>query len=199
MITTIPDFELGFTILIAGSFDMFPKIFDATGATIVRAAEGFAIRQLVERYAGTYASTSHGSNSTITLVANKRGLVIDRFILNGVDILKNAFKVSAQSWYAQAVPTLLFSDEKKQEGEYWRAAQSNERTEGEGSIWDDFCTANIDTILYPPFGFNELVFWDAENDEKFGRVELTAFKLNLTRTKEQLDSQAKEMQETLEL
>jgi CubicO group peptidase (beta-lactamase class C family) len=199
LIATVPDFDLGFTILVAGNFDIFPKILDAVGATIVRAAEEIAIRQLQERYAGTYPSTGHGSNSTITFVADERGLVIERFISNGTDILKNAFKPTNQPWYAQAVPTLLFSDEKKQKGEFWRVVQSHERTEGEGSIWDDFCSTNIDTILYGPFGYNELVFWDAENDGIFRRVELTAFKLNLTRTEEPLNSQSQEMQEILEL
>lgn len=196
LIATVPDFDLGFTILVAGSFDIYPKILDAIGATIVRAAEEVAIRQLQERYAGTYDSTENGVNSTITFVADERGLVIERFISNGTDILENAFRTSNQPWYAQVVPTLLFSDEKKQTGEFWRIMQSDERTEGEGSIWDDFCSTNIDTLFYAPLGFNELVFWDAQDDGKFGRVELTSFKLNMTRTH---NTKSERMQETLEI
>jgi hypothetical protein len=199
LIALIPDYDIGFTTLIAGSSDISPKMMDAIGATIVRAAEEIAIQQLQERYAGTYASTHHDGNSTITFVADARGLVMESFISNGTNILENAFYASAQPWYAQAVPTLLFSDEKKQKGEFWRVVQINERSMGEGSIWDDFCVSNIDTVLYSTFGFNELVFWDADDHEKFGRVELTAFKLNLTRTQEPLDSHVLVRQEISEL
>jgi hypothetical protein len=199
IIATVPEFDLGFTILVAGESDIFPKILDAIGANIVRAAEEVAIRQLQERYVGTYTSTNQTLNSTITLIADSRGLVVERFVSNGTDVLRSGFRRSSNPWYAQLTPTLLYRDEKNQRGELWRILQSNERTESEGSIWDDFCVANIDAPLYATVGFNELVFWDQGKDSKFNKVELSAFQVNMTRTDERGVFWSDGMQEVLEL
>ncbi|KAH7411775.1 beta-lactamase/transpeptidase-like protein [Phaeosphaeria sp. MPI-PUGE-AT-0046c] len=181
IIMTVPDFGLGITILVAGHEGFLQKAIDAVSQTMVRAAEDVAIRQLRERYVGTYTSTNHTLNSSISLVADERGLVIERFISNGTDVLKNVFRSSTRPFYAQLTPTLLFKDEKKQRGEIWRMVQSDVRIEGEGSIWDDFCVANIDTVLYAGVGLNELVFWGAANNGQFEKVELSAFRINMTR------------------
>jgi len=182
IIAMIPDFDLGVTILVGGNSDIFEKLLDAVGTTLVQAAEEISIRQLQERYVGTYISTNHTLNSSMTIVADVRGVVVERFVSNGTDVLSAVFKrFSAQPSYTTLAPTLLFRDEQKQQGELWRMLTSNERT-GEESIWDDFCMANFDNPLYAGVGFNELVFWDKEDDGKFGTVELSAFRINLTRT-----------------
>jgi hypothetical protein len=184
VIATVPEFDLGITILVAGKPDIFPKILDAVGAPLIRAAEEVAIRQLQERYVGTYTSTNHTLNSTITLVADSRGLVVKRFISNYTNVLDSIFKGSRGPWYAQLTPTLLFHDEKKQQGELWRMVQSHNRVKGEGSIWDDLCVADIDPGMYAGMPSNELAFWSPDQDGKFERVELSAFRVNLTRTEE---------------
>jgi hypothetical protein len=184
VIATVPEFDLGITILVAGNSTIFSKILDAVSVTIVRAAEEVAIRQLRERYIGTYTSTNHTLNSTITLVADSRGLVVERFISNGTDVLDSAFRRSSNRWYAQLTPTLLYRDEKKQKGELWRIVQSDERVNHEGSIWEDFCSTDIDVPSYAAVGFNELVFWNPNKNKKFEKVELSAFRVNMTRTDE---------------
>jgi CubicO group peptidase (beta-lactamase class C family) len=182
IISTIPEYGLGFTILVAGSPGIFGTILDAVGATIVRAAEDIAIRQLEERYVGTYTATNHSLNSSVTLVADSRGLVVERFISNGTNVLDAAFTKYNGHSYTQLVPTLLFRDEKKQRGELWRMVASAERIEGRvGSMWDDFCSTNLDGPLYAGIGFNEFVFWDEQYDGRFGTVELSAFRVNMTR------------------
>jgi hypothetical protein len=199
LITMVPDFGLGFTILVAGKEEIFQKLLDAVSTTIVRAAEEVAIHQLQERYVGTYTSTNHTLDSSITLVADERGLVVKRFISNGTDVLRNAFRSPSRPWYAQLTPTLLYIDEEKQRGEIWRVVLSEERPAVEGSIWDDFCVANIDTVLYAGKGFNELMFWDAGSDGKYERVELSAFFVNMTRVDESEGLLWKETPENLEL
>ncbi|KAF2033438.1 beta-lactamase/transpeptidase-like protein [Setomelanomma holmii] len=185
IIAVVPEYDLGITMLIAGEQDMLSKVLDSVGAPIVRAAEEVAIRQLHERYAGTYTTTNRTLNSTITLVADTRGLVVERFISNGTNVLEAAFTKYNGHSYAQLTPTLLFRDEKKQRGELWRMVVGAERIPPkEPSIWDDFCPTNIETGMYAGVGFNELVFWDKEKDGQFGTVELSAFRVNMTRTDE---------------
>jgi hypothetical protein len=186
IISTIPEYGLGITILVGGKPSIFSKLLEAVGTIVVRAAEEVAIRQLQERYVGTYTSTNQTLNSTITLVADERGLVVERFISNGTDVLQSAYGTSSTS-YAQLTPTLLYRDEKKQRGELWRIVQSFVHGEAEGSIWNDFCLTDIDTPLYAGIGFNELVFWNAGDEGKFAEVELSAFRINMTRTEEHDD------------
>lgn len=151
----VPDFDIGITVLVAGKPEIIRKMIDAVGTTIVRAAEEVTTRQLQERYVGTYESTNATLNSSITLVADGRGLVVEKFI-------------------------------------------SNERTEVEGSIWYDYCITNLDLPMYAGMAYNELVFWDKEKDGKYGTVELSAFRVNLTRT-EKDEGLWQDKQEFLEL
>jgi CubicO group peptidase (beta-lactamase class C family) len=198
VIATVPEYDLGITILVTGKPGIFSKLLDAVGKTIVRAAEEVAIRQLQERYVGTYTSTNQTLNSTITLTADKRGLVVERFISNGTDVMEGAFSVSSRT-YVQLTPTLLYRDEKNQQGELWRMVQSDTHSDTERSIWDDFCMTNVDEALYAGKGFNELVFWNAGEDGKFVEIELSAFRVNMTRSEERGDLLWDEMQEILEL
>ncbi|KAH8716983.1 beta-lactamase/transpeptidase-like protein [Phaeosphaeriaceae sp. PMI808] len=183
-IVLIPDFDLGITVLIAGNSEkMFPIVLEAVSTTLVQAAEEIAIRQLQERYVGTYEMTSPTLNSSVTVVAGTGGLVVNTLILNGTDIFNSAIVTSGNE-YRQLVPTFLYRDEKNLRGELWRVVSANKRTENVGSIWDDFCLTNLHSPLYAGSGsINELVFWNKEKDGKYGKVELSAFRVNLTRTK----------------
>lgn len=199
IIVMVPDFDIGFTILVAGAAGIFGKLRDAISATIVQAAEEISIRQLQERYVGTYISTNQTLNSSISLVADHRGLVVERFVSNGTDVLSavvDKMGVPVTSYQALA-PTLLFRDEKKEQGEIWRSVGANERSDDDLGIWDDECIADFDTPMYAGKGFNELIFWDKREDGKFGKLELSAFRISLTRSDES-DVQWTE-QEVLEL
>jgi hypothetical protein len=201
MIALIPEYDLGVTILVAGNPGLFGHLLEAIGMTLVRAAEAVAIRQLNERYIGTYAATDKTLNSTITLVADGRGLVVTEFISNGTNVFESGLPGLGVpgTWYTQLVPTLLYRDEKKQNGELWRLLQTDERVEGEGSIWDDFCSTDYDRPLYAGEAYNELAFWDQDKDDKFQMLELSAFRVNLTRTEKKSGSMFNTLQDVLEL
>jgi hypothetical protein len=182
IIATIPEFDLGFTVLVAGEYEMLPKLRNAIGETIVRAAEEVSIRQLQERYVGVFESKSKTLNSSITIVADERGLVAEHFISNGTDVLANIRRMTSAPWYAQMVPTLLYKDEGNQRGELWRMVAYDERSSEEGIIWDDYCSANIDWPVYADISTNEFVFWDQKKDGKYAKLELSAWRANMTRT-----------------
>ncbi|KAH7393075.1 beta-lactamase/transpeptidase-like protein [Pyrenochaeta sp. MPI-SDFR-AT-0127] len=184
IIILIPEYDLGVTILLAGKPDFFPKIQEIVTVALVRAAEKLAIRQLEEHYAGTYSTTSSSLNSTVTLEADHRGLVVTEWISNSTDILKTGVLRGSTSkhWYAQIVPTLLYHNQKDRKGEEWRVLVTEERGEGIGGIWDDFCLTLIEGPLYAGVGVNEVVFWDREKEGSFGTLELSGFRANLTRT-----------------
>ncbi|KAF1844541.1 beta-lactamase family protein [Cucurbitaria berberidis CBS 394.84] len=201
IIMTIPEYDLGITILLAGPPYFFSKIQEIVTVAIVRAAEELSIRQLNKRYTGTYASTNSSLNSSMTLASDHRGLVITKWISNSTDVLETVGSklLMLKHWYAQLVPTLLYREEKGQKGEEWRVQVSEERSEGVGEIWDDFCMTNIDGPLYAGVGFNELVFWDQGKEGTFRKLELSAFRANLTRVEDGDDGFSQDEEEVLEL
>ncbi|KAF1944860.1 beta-lactamase family protein [Clathrospora elynae] len=185
IVMTVPEYNFGISILVAGPQPTFLGIIReiVTGA-IVRAAEQIAIRQLGHRYAGTYTTASNSSlNSTVTLEADHRGLVITTWISNSTDVYQSPItrQSAPEHFYAQLSPTLLYRDEKSQKGEEWRIMIVEERTHGVGRIWDDFCIEDYDLATYAGLPFNEIVFWDKHKDGSFGTLELTGFRVNLTR------------------
>ncbi|EXJ58524.1 hypothetical protein A1O7_05950 [Cladophialophora yegresii CBS 114405] len=73
-------------------------------------------------------------------------------------------------------------------GELWRIVFALDKPSSPAGVgvWDDFCLADVDTKMYAGRPLNEVVFWDRDADEnsgtgRFGRVEMSAFRVNLTR------------------
>jgi CubicO group peptidase (beta-lactamase class C family) len=82
---------------------------------------------------------------------------------------------------------------------YHHLADSVSGSGPRSSVWDDLCIADIDIMMYAGKPLNEVVFWDRDRDRdssatgggggggRFGRVELSAFRVNLTRVHTGLD------------
>ncbi|EMD62698.1 hypothetical protein COCSADRAFT_182937 [Bipolaris sorokiniana ND90Pr] len=186
IIMAVPEYDLGITILSAGPSRILFTLREVITVTLIRAAEKLAIRQLNERYAGTYSVVDSKLNSTVTLKADHRGLVVTRWISNGTNMYNSpVVRIFAPlQFYIQLSPTLLYRDEERALGEEWRGMLAEERGEGTGGIWDDFCVENYETTSYAGIPFNEVVFWDERENGSFGTLELSAFRINLTRVDE---------------
>jgi hypothetical protein len=169
----------------------------------VRAAEELAILQLQQRYAGKFISPNPSLNSSITLVADHRGLIVEEFISNSTDVggtlLPKLIPPSAEIPLLQLVPTLLYRNEKEQKGEKWRFVLLDKRAEGDGDIWDDFCVSNVDLLQYAGLPLNELIFLN-EGNARVDDLHLTAFRVNLTRIVTDVGSEMYDTpQESMEL
>lgn len=202
IIMTVPEYDLGITILVAGPSGIFSKFQDIVTVTIVQAAEKLAIQQMRDRYAGTYSASDPELNSTVTLEVDHRGLVVTTWISNGTDVFESSItKGSTPShYYAQLSPTLLYRDEEKQQGEEWRTMIVEEHEEGLGPIWDDFCVENWDMSSYAGIPINAAVFWDKQKDGHFRTLELPAFRVNLIRVDEKKGGNREyDQQEAMEL
>ncbi|CAN9406101.1 unnamed protein product [Alternaria alternata] len=180
IIMTVPEYDLGITILIAGSNKIFAKIQSIVLTTMIQVAEKIAIRQLSDRYAGTYSAADPKLNSTVRLTADHRGLVVTTWISNGTDVFESPIVKDGapEHYYAQLSPTLLYRDEETQRGEEWRAMFVEERG---GGPPDDFCIDDWDMSSYAGIPLNAVAFWDEQEDGHFGKLELSAFRVNLTR------------------
>ncbi|KAI4609136.1 hypothetical protein J4E83_008777 [Alternaria metachromatica] len=202
IIITVPEYDLGITILVAGPNAILSKIRDVVTVKIVQTAEKLAIQQMRNRYAGTYITSDPEVNSTATLKADYRGLVVTTFVSNGTVVFEAPITKDATTppQYAQLSPTLLYRNEEEEQGEEWRALIFEERAEGLGSIWDDFCVEDWEMSRYAGIPLNTAVFWDEQKDGHFETLELPAFRVNLTRVDQKRGSNRKYgQQETMEL
>lgn len=182
VIILAPEYDLGFTILVAGNKEMLLKLRNiVTG--FIRTAEDHAVQQLKERYEGTYVSSDPKLNSSVTLIADKRGLVITECVSNSSDVLHWGKEIAyiPENGFAQLVPTLLYRNAEEQKGEEWRGQPVDHRSDHDRQIWDDFCPTDIEGPLYAAVPINNMVFWDQDKHKRFQTLELSAFRVNLTR------------------
>jgi CubicO group peptidase (beta-lactamase class C family) len=213
LILLVPEYDLGITIFTAGDETFLDVLLEMLTVPLIRAADELAARRVKETCVGTYTSPStqeQTTNSTLTLTYTPtHGLEISEWISNSTDVLsiipKHFQFPKNTKFHAQLIPTGLYRDEEKEVGELWRIAIVMDReappepvlgppSEDEihaglwsasTPVWDEFCITDVDNIMYAGKPLNEAVFWD--RDEKtgtFGKVELTAFRINLTRADE---------------
>lgn len=203
-IIMLPEYDIGITLLTAGSMSsgLLTELMEMVTVQVTRAVEQYAIAELEQLYAGRFVSPDPTLNSSITLVADHRGLILQSFISNGSDVLSNLLRPisgEAPNTVMQLVPTLQYRDEKAQRGAKWRFIPIFERKAVEDrGIWDDFCVTDVDMFLYGGRVFNEAVMWQAENGGSFNDIELPAYRINLTRIIAQSDIHTSD-RENLEL
>ncbi len=184
LISVLPEYGLGVTVLVA--FQDTPEILNEVQnlvtTSLVRAAEAFIWQDVEKVYDGTYTALDKHLNSTLELASSpSTGLIVNTFISNSTDILNHVapgmFGNPTRAWRLQLFPTLLFKDEKKQEGEIFRLAPFFERDGKDRGAWDDFCFTEVDGQRYAGLPINEVVFWHERGD-----VEMPAWKVVMRRS-----------------
>lgn len=98
LLVLLPDYDAGFSILIAGP--SIPgntnfNLADIVGAQIVPALEAAAREQADARYAGEYLSSSQNSSLRLTTQVDRPGLGIENWVSNGTDMQTIAVVLAA--------------------------------------------------------------------------------------------------------
>ena len=186
IVIMVPDYGIGITMLVAGNSKALGDIRKIVVKEMVSFAEEAAMADLRARYVGTYEDER--SNSSVTLAqSDEYGLTVTRWISNGVDTLKgieNIYAPSGEQWVMHVLPTLLFDDENKKEGERWRLlpqkiASKQERRSA--SLWDNFCISDWDSMTYAGKPYNEIVFRGGRPHGSSESVRLSGFRSTLYR------------------
>lgn len=206
-IIIMPEYGLGLTILVASDLSRAGNTLDVireqVTVSIVRAAESVGQSDLQHAYAGSYSSSSSSSssfssqtqlNSSITFSqSHSRGLYVTHWVSNSTNVLEWPFFSTPGQYginiYAQVVPTLLYADEERRQGEIWRIVLVAERPSKNSTVdyWDDFCITHVDNLRYAGIPLNEIVFWrngSGQGNDRVTAVELTAFRVTLERTED---------------
>ncbi|KAJ4344800.1 uncharacterized protein N0V89_012544 [Didymosphaeria variabile] len=86
-VALIPDFDVGFTILIASETGAYPYTLSGVLTdALLPAVEEAARLQTDKAYAGTYRAASINSSVTISSEKGKPGLTLDSWVSNGTDV-----------------------------------------------------------------------------------------------------------------
>ena len=185
----VPEYAIGITILVAGNGKALGDLREVVVKEMVSFAEEAAMAELRARYVGTYEDWR--SNSSITLAqSDNYGLTVTRWISNGIDTLLGLggiYERTGGLWVMHVLPTLLFEDEDKQEGERWRLFPQKVASEQEGtggSVWDNFCASDWEITTYAGKPFNEIVFQGGSHYGSSESVQLSGFRSTLYRKRE---------------
>lgn len=95
LISLMPDYDIGFTILVAGDLALSNwGIADLFGNTIMPAMEQTAREEAQSTYGGTYKSKTLNSSIVFSTDVNRPGIGISSWISNGTDMLLVANSLS---------------------------------------------------------------------------------------------------------
>lgn len=93
MLALIPEYGAGFTFLNAGQTDKRSDValtlINTFGEALINGLEAQAVAETCRNFAGTYAASSNGTNSTLTLTCEEgvEGLIVHQFISKNHDML----------------------------------------------------------------------------------------------------------------
>ncbi|KAI1616491.1 beta-lactamase family protein [Exophiala viscosa] len=189
IIMIVPEFELGITILTGGDTDLLDSLQEIVSVSLIQAADKLVKRQIEETRTSLYKA-SHINSSLELAYTEEQGLAVTKWISNGTDMLSVIpiqFQVPTPGFHLQLVPTLLYRDQKHLYGEIWRIALVLDMPASENPltkdipVWDDSCITDLDTMMYAGKPLNEVVFLDKAQDGSYETIELSAFRVTLTR------------------
>ena len=201
LIVLMPEFGLGLTILVAGDHRALGELRVRLTSTIVPTIEDFARMETQRAFAGSYAaiSTEDGvlsMNSALLLVVDDvgPGIRIAAWVSRDVDFLKvyghlNGMPDNKDAWEARLIPSNLEHEDGFVREEIWRAtAIRKPNADRKSSVWDDFCSTDVDSFSYGGFSIEEFRFVRGRNGDVesvvLNGLRITLFKEELSQNNE---------------
>jgi len=181
-IVLMPEYDLGFTILVAGDSKALSWLDNEVITTVVNGVETIARDQTKEKYSGFYKPPT--LNSSLTLeVDGSSGLVVQSWISNGTDFLREfTHLMTGEQDIDQGRVQLVPAKIRTTDGvESWRATVVPSDRKSKGVI--DFCLINdVDSFIYGERSMQQFDFAFDEHGE-VKEVILPAFRVTLQKTK----------------
>ncbi len=193
LIVLIPDYGAGFSILSASTLQTRAEVLSVVAETItgslLPALQAQAGVEVEHNFVGTYNSTVHGLNSSLTLIHNQTespppGLTISSWISNGTDMttrLSAAFGPSP--W--RLLPSIADS---KNEGAAFLLVSNTDAPSLQtptglfsGTFIDSQDWVNVGSLTYGDIGVGSFIF-DIGRHGKATAVTLPAFQVKLKKT-----------------
>ena len=177
-IVLVPEYGLGFTILVAGDGQALRWLDNEVITTVLKGVEYIARNQTSARYSGLYRSTK--LNSSVTLeVGGGSGLTMSNWISNGTDFLAEyiRFETGKRDTTVGRVQLVPAKTVGSGQGQLWRATFVPDDLEPKGII--DTCMVNdVDSFIYGSRSLLDFEFV-LDKDGKAKEVILPAFNITL--------------------
>lgn len=183
LVTMIPEYNFGVTVLVAGNLKAVENIAEIIIVEMAKLAEKMALKNLAENYAGRYVAEGDETSAVIIRVSKDNALHVDKFMSRGKDVMAvlKEFYADGGDFELDLTPTLLYADQKAQKGEKWRVLPRKLQTgKDKKSIWNKFCISDVEIHMYGGIAVNEIIFWKDENGH-VDEIELTAYRTKLKR------------------
>lgn len=181
-IVLMPEYDLGFNLLVAGDSEALSWLDNEVITTVVHGVERIARNQTRENYSGSYRSPA--LNSSLTLeVDGSSGLVVQSWVSNGTDFLSEFTRLmTGKRDTDQSRVQLVPAKVRPTDGvESWRATIVPSDRTSKGVI--DFCLINdVDSFIYGEQSMQQFDFAFDEHGQVSG-VTLPAFRITLQKTK----------------
>ena len=169
MVVMIPEFNVGYSILVAGDYAALDNLNEKIIALLVPAVEDIVRAKIKKSYEGVYAAPGKNfygpldENFLVRLAVDDigPGLRIANWTSNGTDFLSFYGKMKGMpndtsQWTARLLPT---GADWAPTVEIWRAtAVPLKKAEDEKKIFDDYCFTDVDSLIYGGFSVEEFVF-----------------------------------------
>ncbi|KAF2665056.1 beta-lactamase/transpeptidase-like protein [Microthyrium microscopicum] len=188
----IPDYDLGFSVLTAGTvkgrFAVVAAIADLITETVVPAIAAETVVESGRKYAGTYTSSVQGMESSLTIAINQTvtaapGLVITSWKSNGTDVLPVLANILGAGPY-RLVPSIADSKNGKQAFRLVTSTDAPNKPvvglfSGNGIVSPDWL--ELDSLTYGGIALALFVF-DVESDGKAIAVSPAALRISLKKS-----------------
>ena len=168
IIAMIPEFNIGYSILVAGDYHGQVDLQERLVSVLVPAVDNISRAVVRQNYEGFYAAAELDSGLihdefSIKLVVDDvgPGLRVSNWTSNHTDFLSVYGRITGMpkepsQWTARLLPTGVQYGSNAQ---FWRLTAIPARKAGdEKKIFDDFCINDVDNLVYNGLSVEEFVF-----------------------------------------
>ena len=190
LVVLIPDYEVAFTILAAGNVSsLVGMLAEIITETFLPVIYQISKEEASRAFGGVYTSTS-STNSSLSLISDEGpGLLINKWVSNGTDLLKVYQQLAGGAAQTRVYPTGLSSPTKSGSSTSevaWRgifqSASVANSTYRPKQIWNNDCAPlfGVDVLEYGHNSVDDFVF---QLDQRGSAISVTprAFRINLER------------------
>ncbi|MCJ1310144.1 hypothetical protein MMC25_003805 [Agyrium rufum] len=169
MLALIPEFDIGLSVLVAGSRAPHTELKEKVIATLIPAMEDKMRFRAKMRYEGFYAAPGEhwfrngelnaSWSMTLNVEETGPGLVVKQWMSNATDLLSfyGALKGMPEDrtkWDARLLPVATTESDWSGKDEQWvkeswrMVALPKPKLSSKGSVFDDYCFTDVDTAYY---------------------------------------------------
>lgn len=185
----VPDYDIGFTVLVAGAPQgSLVRVYltEMMRDYFLPAMEELAAKEAESRFGGTYVDASTNSSVTVALRADRVGLGLENWVSRGIDMqsaddmgLKALYGYTGNGSMELRLQPMGLTDEEGGRVGFRVVAKTDDLPRD--MLWSCFSWASVDAFTYGGVGLDELVF-ELDGEGAAAALDLRGFRTVLERS-----------------